>query len=130
MVHMSSTSNTDNEVYITEGMEPKANACKRFGTGLRHGLIDFPLTIATGVIETSTIGEPLPYYGRDAAKGNMAGEYIVGAFVYCETYTLCDIKCRRGSHYTESVHICRSGNKSGVVANHPNNNDIHYVASE
>ncbi len=127
MVHISSTSNTDNEVYITEGMEPSVNACKRFGTGLRHGLVDFPLTIATGVIETSTIGEPLPYYGRNAAKGNMAGENIVGTTVWAGTFTGCDIQCRRGSHYTESVHICR-GDRSGVVANRYD--DIYYVSSE
>ena len=117
MVHMSSTSNTNNKVYITEArvltedelvdiLNAEKNI-KRVGTGLRHGLIDFPLTIATGVIETSTIGEPLPYYGRDAAKNNMAGENIVGTAVWATTFTGCDISCRRGSHYTESVHIIR-----------------------
>ena len=129
MVHMSSTSNTDNEVYITEDelVDITETHFKRFGTGLRHGLIDFPLTIATGVIETSTIGEPLPYYGRDAAKCNMGGENIVGTTVWAGTFTGCDIQCRRGSHYTESVHICR-GDKSGVVANRYD--DIYHVASE
>uniref|UniRef100_A0A7S2W0M6 Uncharacterized protein n=1 Tax=Eucampia antarctica TaxID=49252 RepID=A0A7S2W0M6_9STRA len=125
MVHISSTSNTDNanEAYITEGMEPSVNACKRFGAAL----VNFPLTIATGVIETSTIGEPLPYYGRDAAKGNMAGENIVGTAIWAGTFTGCDIQCRRGSHYTESIHICR-GDKDGVVANRYD--DMYYVASE
>ena len=123
MVHISSTSNTDNEVYITEGMEPSVNACKRFGAAL----IDFPLTIAAGVIETSTIGEPLPYYGRNAAKDNMAGENIVGTTVWAGTFTGCDIKCRRGSHYTESVHICR-GDRDGVVANRYD--DIYYAGAE
>ena len=124
MVHISSTSNTDNEVYITEGMEPSVNACKRFGAAL----IDFPLTIATRAIETSTIGEPVPYYGRDAAKDNMAGENIVGTTVWGGTFTGCDIKCRRGSdHYTESVHICR-GDRDGVVANRYD--DMYYVGSD
>ena len=137
MVHMSSTSNTNNKVYITEArvltedeLVDILNAetqFKRFGTGLRHGLIDFPLTIATGVIETSTIGEPLPYYGRDAAKGNMGAENIVGTTVWASTFTGCDIKCRRGSHYTESVHIIR-GDRSGVVADRYD--DIYYVSSE
>ena len=118
MVHMSSTSNTNNKVYITEDdelVDVTEKKFKRFGTGLRHGLIDFPLTIATGVIETSTIGEPLPYYGRSAAAGNMAGENIVGMTLWAVSGTGCDIQCRRGSHYTESVHICR-GDRSGVVA--------------
>lgn len=124
MVHISSTSNTDNEVYITEGMEPSVNACKRFGAAL----IDFPLTIATRAIETSTIGEPLPYYGRGAAKDNMAGENIVGTTVWAGTFTGCDIKCRRGSdQYTESVHICR-GDRDGVVANRYD--EMYYVGSE
>jgi len=127
MVHISSSSNADNEVCITEGMEPSVNACKRFGKRLGATLIDFPLTIATGVIETSTIGEPLPYYGRDAAKGNMAGENIVGTAVWAGTFTGCDIQCRRGSHYTESVHVCR-GDRDGVVANRYD--DMYYVGSQ
>ena len=130
MVHISSTSNTDNEDYgITEDelIDITETQFKRIGTGLRHGLIDFPLTIATGVIETSTIGEPLPYYGRDAAKGNMAGENIVGTTVWAGTFTGCDIKCRRGTHYTESVHICR-GDRDGVVANRYD--DMYYAGAE
>ena len=123
MVHISSSSNADNEAHIIEGMEPSVNACKRFGAAL----IDFPLTIATGVIETSTIGEPLPYYGRDAAKGNMAGENIVGTAVWAGTFTGCDIQCRRGSHYTESVHVCR-GDRDGVVANRYD--DMYYIGSQ
>eukprot|EP00561_Arcocellulus_cornucervis_P011918 CAMPEP_0185799584 /NCGR_PEP_ID=MMETSP1322-20130828/404_1 /TAXON_ID=265543 /ORGANISM="Minutocellus polymorphus, Strain RCC2270" /LENGTH=56 /DNA_ID=CAMNT_0028495163 /DNA_START=84 /DNA_END=251 /DNA_ORIENTATION=+ len=56
MVHMSSKSNTDNEVYIIEDelFDIIEKNFKRVGTGLRYGLVDFPLTIATGVIETST----------------------------------------------------------------------------
>lgn len=71
--------------------------------------IKFPFQVAIELIEDSTIGTPLPCYGKDAVKvaDDRLGEEIVGATVWMGTLATCDIETRRDSDFkTESFRFC------------------------
>ena len=80
--------------------------------------IKFPFQVAIELIEDSTIGSPLPYYGQDAVKvaDDRLGEDIVGATVWVGTYTTCDIETRRDSDFKTESFRFRNWKKEAEVA--------------